>query len=265
MTSAVLDPFISKNNSESRTFYLRDLVKQIEFKISNDEILKQYYEHLKIDGKYMSYVGIQLGKGKAHYNVSFNPDSIGINLTLWNAEIKNSDEKGKKEIKDYIDQTIEKCKDFGSKGAKITKDQNLLIRYDIGCVGYRNYMKYQSLKSFATFIFSINFYEFVMSKNSYQNKKNIIDKFFNIYTETKKLGLSKQIDIGYSLSIPEISENDRTRNNEKYKDIDIRLLNEEILSDPDKVASNFVDFIKDTIEIAKVFGLETIVKEMKNI
>jgi len=260
MTNAVLDPFISKNNSESRTIYLRNLVKQIERKISEDADLKQYYEHLKIDGKYMSYVGIQLGKGNAHYNVSFNPDSIGINLTLWSAE---TDENGKSQILNYIDQTISKCKDFGNKKAKITKDQNLLIRYDISCIGYRKYMKYQSLKSFTTFVFSINFYEFVMNFNSYQNKKKIFEEFFNVYAETRKLGLSKQIDIGYCLSIPDESENEKIRNNEKYKGIDIRLLNEEILLNLDDIVSNFVDFIKDTIKIAKIFGLEKKLNTLK--
>jgi hypothetical protein len=249
MNSIVLDPLRAGFESAVRLEQLQLLVNGILQRIKTEPRFSSYRSLLVRGKKFSNYVGIRIGNGKAHYNVNFQPQQIGIDLTLFKVKLT---EKGEERLKEYCDGKFATVKAVIPR--KVTKEQSKLMRYCIGAVGYRSLSKGETDEAQQTFKYELNFYEVKMNLKEEKKKRKLLDDLFNAYKKASSVGTAKQIDLSFRIRVPREMNVGRRKQNRGRADI--RYLDKELLEHSDLLVKELTDFVFETIPIANHFGLK---------
>ena len=126
-----------------------------------------------------------------------------------------------------------------------------LMRYYIGCGGYRDILKGQSNPTIDSLTYKLNFFELVMNKTYLEKKQEYINKIYEIYDLGRIPASIKQITLGYQIQLFDSISKKQMNSLAEY---DIRRSNYEILNNPDNLVREFVNFINETIDLAVEFG-----------
>jgi hypothetical protein len=126
---------------------------------------------------------------------------------------------------------------------KVSKGQSKLMRYSIECEGYRTISKKQTDEGLSTYRHFVNLYELKMNTRREKDWEDMLSLVLDGSKNALTKGMAKQMNIDYRLSLPNTSRIEILR---KRAPNDLRVLNHDLLQNPESVAESFADFIVKT-------------------
>jgi hypothetical protein len=105
-------------------------------------------------------------------------------------------------------------------------------------------------KQIDTYLHQINFYELAMNTMRLKTIDPILDGILDNYEFAIKNNLAKQLDIRFSINIPDIKKAKVLESDDR--DHDIRVLDHVLLRNPEELVDAFLGFIIETNEIGKM-------------